>query len=1004
MQGVVFVCRVSSPSMNLLRAYQDMQVPPPPLHEVLFANVRAYVRARGVVSVMVGALVAIGLFTSVFSIQAVTNRTNLPINYQGRLTDTNYVPVNDAARNVEFFIYNALSGGTCQWATGASTGAANCTTPGPVSVVVDRGLFSVPLGSTATNNPQIAVNFDSGLFYLEVRVFNGASYETLSPRKQLGSTPYAYNADLLDNIDATGFANLTGQAGGQVLQGGTAASENLTLQSTANVTKGKILFGTSGYDEVNNRLGVLTASPSAAFSVGATNQFQINTTGAITAATGITDTGTISNTGAITSAGGAVSLNLNSNFATSISTGTSTGAITLGGGAGTFAIASTALDVSTAGVISGATGLTSSGTITLSGLTASRTVFTDASSNLAVSAASSVLASSITDETGTGVLVLGTTPVFTTNITDPLVIGGTTATSTLALRSTSGTGAAGADILFQTGTNGATEAARILNNGNFGIGDASPASLFTVGSGDLFQINSSGDIIKIKNVTYSWPSTQGAASTALVNDGSGNLSWSTVSGGSSGTGPGINWTTRTTPADNGWLSIAYGNGLYVAVSNTGTGNRVMTSSDGITWTSRTSAADVQWWSVTYGAGLFVAVAYDGGANTVMTSPDGVTWTLRTTPSNNAWVSVTYSGSLFVAVSDNNTTSDVMTSPDGITWTLRTGIANSGWDSVIYGNGLFVAVSELAGSSDVMTSPDGITWTSRTGAASNSWRVVTYGNSLFVAVSYTGTGNRVMTSPDGITWTSRSSAADNSWQALAYGSGLFVAISGNNTMTSPDGITWTSHSASANNGWYGATYGNGQFVAVANSGTGNRVMTSSSTAGSGGTALSSITDAASSDTLINGDNAQVWNWALTTASKTGFTFGETTASTATGTPVILGANTLASSTAIPLYVTNLGNATSFRVDDSAADTTPFIIDASGNVAIGNTSATSALNVGSTNQFQVSSAGAIAAATGITNTGAITNTGGIVNLNVSSNFATNISTGTSTGAITDRKSVV
>jgi len=61
-------------------------------------------------------------------------------------------------------------------------------------------------------------------------------------------------------------------------------------------------------------------------------------------------------------------------------------------------------------------------------------------------------------------------------------------------------------------------------NDRIGIGDATPASLFTVGSGDLFQVNTSGDMVKIKNVTYSWPAANAAG--ALINDGSGNLSWS----------------------------------------------------------------------------------------------------------------------------------------------------------------------------------------------------------------------------------------------------------------------------------------------------------------------------------------------------------------------------------------------------------------------------------------------------------------------------------------------
>jgi hypothetical protein len=52
-----------------------------------------------------------------------------------------------------------------------------------------------------------------------------------------------------------------GVAGGRTLTGGTASGDDLTLSSTSNGTKGNIFFGTSTYDEVNNRLGVGTVSP-----------------------------------------------------------------------------------------------------------------------------------------------------------------------------------------------------------------------------------------------------------------------------------------------------------------------------------------------------------------------------------------------------------------------------------------------------------------------------------------------------------------------------------------------------------------------------------------------------------------------------------------------------------------------------------------------------------------------------------------------------------------------
>ncbi|WP_213521931.1 LamG-like jellyroll fold domain-containing protein [Nonlabens sp.] len=291
---------------------------------------------------------------------------------------------------------------------------------------------------------------------------------------------------------------------------------------------------------------------------------------------------------------------------------------------------------------------------------------------------------------------------------------------------------------------------------------------------------------------------------------------------------GISWMSQTTPADNNWKSVTYGNGLFVAVSISGAGNRVMTSPDGITWTSQTSAEDNFWLGVTYGNGLFVAVS-STGTHRVMTSPDGINWTARTAAAANFWTSITYDNdnSQFVAVALNGS-NRVMTSPDGITWTSQTAAANESWFSVTYGNGLFVAVSTSGTGNRVMTSPDGITWTTRAEAVDNNWQSVTYGNGLFVAVASSGTGNRVMTSPDGITWTAQVSTEDNFWKSVIYGNGLFVAVASdgsNRVMTSPDGVTWTAQSAAASYAWTSVTYGNNMFVAVSPPGSGNCVMTS-----------------------------------------------------------------------------------------------------------------------------------------------------------------------------------
>lgn len=99
----------------------------------------------------------------------------------------------------------------------------------------------------------------------------------------------------------------------------------------------------------------------------------------------------------------------------------------------------------------------------------------------AATPSSANLASLVTDETGTGALVFGTSPTFTTKITTPLILGGTATTQDLTFQTTSGVGDSGADMHFLVGNNGATEAMTILNSGNVGISAVTPlASLHVV--------------------------------------------------------------------------------------------------------------------------------------------------------------------------------------------------------------------------------------------------------------------------------------------------------------------------------------------------------------------------------------------------------------------------------------------------------------------------------------------------------------------------------------------
>ncbi len=280
------------------------------------------------------------------------------------------------------------------------------------------------------------------------------------------------------------------------------------------------------------------------------------------------------------------------------------------------------------------------------------------------------------------------------------------------------------------------------------------------------------------------------------------------------------WTAETLPSSQNWTSVAYGNGIFVAVA-AGPSTVAATSPDGINWTAQTLPSSQAWESVAYGNSEFVAVASGSGLSGTTaeaTSPDGVTWTAHNLPAAQNWKSVAYGNGVFVAAGAlaSGIGSPVgATSPDGVTWTSRTMPSSAGWTSVAYGNGVFVAITP--NNSVAATSPDGITWTTRSLPSTGAWYAVTYGNGEFVVVAYGGAA-KAATSPDGITWTAQTLPSTQSWDSVTYGNGLFVAViyGGAVAATSPDGVTWTNETLPGSQYWSSVTNGNGILVAVAGS--------------------------------------------------------------------------------------------------------------------------------------------------------------------------------------------
>ena len=171
------------------------------------------------------------------------------------------------------------------------------------------------------------------------------------------------------------------------------------------------------------------------------------------------------------------------------------------------------------------------------------------------------------------------------------------------------------------------------------------------------------------------------------------------------------WTAVAAAAANEWQSVAYGNGVWVAVANTGT-NRVMRSTnDGVTWSAIAAAEANGWLSVAYGNGVWVAVLATVGTNRVMRSTnDGVTWSAVAAAEENKWNSIAYGNGVWVAVASTGTNRVMRSTDDGVTWSAVAAAEENKWNSIAYGNSVWVAVA-TSGTNRVMRSTNGgVTWT------------------------------------------------------------------------------------------------------------------------------------------------------------------------------------------------------------------------------------------------------------------------------------------------------
>lgn len=130
--------------------------------------------------------------------------------------------------------------------------------------------------------------------------------------------------------------------------------------------------GTSNLNGVANFNGTTTIGDNGDTVAVNSSDWDISTTGAMTGIGAITMDGLLTGTAGATLTGATTSINASSNFSTNIGTGTTTSQVSLGGGSNCVAVDSNTWDVSCAGVISGLTGISSSGTVNFSTATSFR--------------------------------------------------------------------------------------------------------------------------------------------------------------------------------------------------------------------------------------------------------------------------------------------------------------------------------------------------------------------------------------------------------------------------------------------------------------------------------------------------------------------------------------------------------------------------------------------------------------------------------------------------------
>ena len=250
----------------------------------------------------------------------------------------------------------------------------------------------------------------------------------------------------------------------------------------------------------------------------------------------------------------------------------------------------------------------------------------------------------------------------------------------------------------------------------------------------------------------------------------------------SGSEDGVTWSSILLPVSVTLTSVTYGNNYWVAISDSNdlgdSGSKVLISNSyGEAWRIRYLPSVASWQHVAYGNGVFVAIT-SGGTTAAYSTDHGYSWSSATgLPSGTTWSGLTYGAGKFVAVSNGGAGNVAAYSTNGQTWTSTTLSESTTWSDVCFGNGMFVAVS--SDPSVASYSFDAITWYDSFVPIQAS--KVAYGQGVFTAI-YAGSST-AYTSEDAQAWKRRAINGTIN-DAIVFGFdnlniGKFVTVAGVN---------------------------------------------------------------------------------------------------------------------------------------------------------------------------------------------------------------------------------